>query len=84
MQHIRRKIVRFLAVVGATTPDSSLSSRPAHLGAGNAVFLVDEMMRNSTLRFFARPAAVLLSAIGLSDPYPLDDSRLASTPFVGK
>jgi len=39
---------------------------------------------NSTLLFNALPAAVLLSPIGFSCPYPFADKRLASIPFFLK
>jgi len=35
----------------------------------------------STLRFFALPSSVLLSAIGFDCPHPLDFKRLTSIPF---
>ena len=35
----------------------------------------------STRRFFARPSAVLLSAIGLLSPNPCPETRPPSTPF---
>jgi len=38
----------------------------------------------TTRRFFARPAAVALSAIGLSSPIPITSILLASTPSSTK
>src|SRR5450432_4919966 len=60
-------------VVGAL--DGLPSSVPAPGLASSAV-----MSRNSMRRFFSRPALVLLSPIGLSEPKPTDSIRSAAMP----
>src|SRR5450432_479716 len=64
---------RAAPVVGAL--EGLPSSVPAPGLASSAV-----MSRNSMRRFFSRPALVLLSPIGLSEPKPTDSIRSAAMP----